>query len=79
MATNCAVKISHCSARPGTDHEGQSMEDIQIHTSPYPTQVKIQKHKNQTYRDISKTDNRAKVKRRRRSRLRNLPNEVANL
>jgi hypothetical protein len=55
-ATNCGVKISHSSGRPDINPEGQSMEDNQIQTSPYPTQVKIQKQKGQTYGEIYTTD-----------------------
>jgi hypothetical protein len=32
------------------------MEDNQIQTLPYPTQVKIQKEKDETQRQIPKTD-----------------------
>jgi hypothetical protein len=54
-ATNCAVKISHSLERPDNDNEGQSMEENQIQTSPYPTQVKIQTQKDQMCIETSET------------------------
>ncbi len=55
-ATNCEVNISHRLARRENDQEGQSMEDKQTKTSPYPTQVKIQTQKDQTCIKMPETD-----------------------
>ncbi len=81
-ATNCEVNISHRLARWENDQEGQSVEDKQTKTSPYPTQVKIQTQKDQTCIKTPETDqqdNTEEEEQQQNKKPPDLPNEVADL